>query len=34
MKNRFDERVMLERKILASLIQDYDGLIDSLDINI
>lgn len=34
MKNRFDERVMLERKILGSLIQDYDWLIDFLDIDI
>lgn len=34
MKDKYSERVWLERKILASLIMDYDGLIDFLDINI
>lgn len=34
MKDKYSERVGLERKILASLIQDYDGLIDFLDIDI
>ena len=34
MKDKYSERVMLERKVIASLIQDYDGLIDFMDIDI
>lgn len=34
MKDKYSERVRLERKIIACLIQDYDGLIDFLDISI
>jgi hypothetical protein len=32
MKDKFEERVRLERQIIAHLISDYDGLIDFLDI--
>lgn len=34
MKDKYSERLVLERKVIASLIQDYDGLIDFMDIDI